>query len=244
MDSKDSGVSPVVGVMLMLAVTIMIAAIVSATAGNFSNTEKKAPSAILDVSIYAHKYYDGYSAPTMIIRHISGNVLQTKDLQIITYYNIPGSSNISRGSLIGETAVKGHSDWGDFSGSEWCGTLFINDQNRFDDGPTVISSGGGNENWFGNASATFRPGDMLVTAAQYSGNENDNDDPINNLHCNPSMKQLFPNVLFIEGDSPGGPCSRSKGVATDQFVQGGVVSVKIIHTPSGQIIYDKDVVIS
>jgi len=66
--------------MLMLAVTIMIAAIVSATAGNFSNTEKKAPSAILDVSIYAHKYYDGagFYAPAMIIRHISGNVLQTK----------------------------------------------------------------------------------------------------------------------------------------------------------------------
>jgi archaeal flagellin N-terminal-like domain len=169
MKSKDVGVSPVVGVMLMLAVTIMIAAIVSATAGNFSNTEKKAPSAILDVSIFAHKQYDGYSSPTMIIRHISGNVLQTKDLQIITYYTIPGSSNISRGSLIGETAVKGHSDWGDFSGSEWCGTLFINDKNRFDDGSTVQSTNGGNENWFGNASATFKPGDMLVTAAQYAG---------------------------------------------------------------------------
>jgi FlaG/FlaF family flagellin (archaellin) len=242
MKSKDVGVSPVVGVMLMLAVTIMIAAIVSATAGNFSNTEKKAPSAILDVSIFAHKQYDGYSSPTMIIRHISGNVLQTKDLQIITYYTIPGSSNISRGSLIGETAVKGHSDWGDFSGSEWCGTLFINDKNRFDDGSTVQSTNGGNENWFGNASATFKPGDMLVTAAQYAGNTDDTDE--NNIHCNPSMKQLFPNVLFIEGDSLGGSCSISKGVATDQFVQGGVVSVKIIHTPSGQIIYDKDVVIS
>jgi len=42
------------------------------------------------------------------------------------------------------------------------------------------------------------------------------------------MDQIFPNVNFGE----------------DEFVQGGVVSVKIIHTPSGQIIYDKDVVIS
>jgi len=105
MDSKYSGVSPVVGVMLMLAVTIMIAAIVSATAGNFSNTEKKAPSAILDVSIYAHKQYDDFSTPAMVIRHISGNVLQTKDLQIVTYYSVPGSSNISRGSIMGEKPV-------------------------------------------------------------------------------------------------------------------------------------------
>ena len=29
----------------------------------------------------------------------------------------------------------------------------------------------------------------------------------------------------------------------DEFPAGSVVTVKIIHTPSGQIIYDKDVVI-
>lgn len=217
MASKDSGVSPVVGVMLMLAVTIMIAAIVSATAGNFSNTEKKAPSAILDVSIYAHKQYDGYSTPAMIIRHISGNVLQTKDLQIVTYYNAPGSGNISRGSLIGEKGVdlKGSS-----AGSDQYGVLFISDDSRFSDSTS-------HANWFGNTSATFRPGDILVTPAQSCGSESSysgNSD----LKDNPGMDLLFPNVNFGNGE----------------FNPGGVVSVKIIHTPSGQIIFDKDVVIS
>jgi len=228
MDSKDYGVSPVVGVMLMLAVTIMIAAIVSATAGNFSSTEKKAPSAILDVSIYAAKSYgegsDAYNVPTMIIRHISGNVLQTKDLQIVTYYNVPHSNgNISRGSLMGEDSI-------DIESSSY-GVLYISNSDPLD-----------HSLWFGNVSAVFKPGDMLVTPAQYC-----NDNVVANdqeLHCNPSMKQLFPNVQFIEGDTLGGSCSKSKGIAIDQFIQGGVVSVKIIHTPSGQIIYDKDVVIS
>jgi len=216
MDSKDSGVSPVVGVMLMLAVTIMIAAIVSATAGNFSNTEKKAPSAILDVSIYAHKQYDDFSTPAMVIRHISGNVLQTKDLQIVTYYSVPGSSNISRGSIMGEKPVNVKGS----SGTTQYGILFIKDDSRFTDPDS-------HANWFGNASASFKPGDILVTPAQSCDNEDAYPgDP--ELKENPGMDQIFPNVNFGE----------------NEFVQGGVVSVKIIHTPSGQIIYDKDVVIS
>lgn len=215
---KDVAVSPVVGVMLMLAVTIMIAAIVSATAGSFSNTEKKAPSAILDVSIYAAKDYGGFYAPTMTIRHVSGNVLQTKDLQVVTYYTVPGSGNISRGSLMGEKSV----DVKNSSGTEQYGILFISDENR-----------GSPETWFGNASATFKPGDILVTPAQYC--ENEDTDAVNTkLHHNPSMDELFPNVNFIKSSSSG----------VDEFSPGGVVTVKIIHSPSGQIIFDKDVVIN
>jgi len=223
MDPKDSGVSPVVGVMLMLAVTIMIAAIVSATAGNFSNTEKKAPSAILDVSIYAHKYYEGagFYAPAMIIRHISGNVLQTKDLQIVTYYNVPGTSNISRGSIMGEKSVEVHTAT---SGTRDYGVLYISGNNTYSDSD--------HSNWFGNASAVFRPGDMLVTPAQSCDNNNPTYtytiDSGQTIHENPAMEELFPNLIF----------------GTNEFSPGGVVSVKIIHTPSGQIIYDKDVVIS
>ena len=153
MKKQDSAVSPVVGVMLMLAVTIMIAAIVSATAGSFSNTEKKAPSAILDVSIYAAKNYgDTFTAPTMTIRHVSGNVLQTKDLQIVTYYTVPGRVISAEDPLSGEILLR------DKRGSLSDGAaLFINDENRFGT-ETVQSLTGGNGNWFGNASATFSPG--------------------------------------------------------------------------------------
>ncbi len=222
MDSKDSGVSPVVGVMLMLAVTIMIAAIVSATAGNFSNTEKKAPSAILDVSIYAQKCYEdpNFCTPAMIIRHISGNVLQTKDLQIVTYYTVPGTSNISRGSIMGEESVDVHTT---NSGIREYGVLYISGNNTYSDSD--------HSNWFGNASAVFRPGDMLVTPAQSCDNDNSAYTYTisgQTIHENPAMEKLFPNLIF----------------GTDEFSPGGVVSVKIIHTPSGQIIYDKDVVIS
>ncbi|MDP3563694.1 MAG: type IV pilin N-terminal domain-containing protein [Methanoregula sp.] len=215
MQGKDAAVSPVVGVMLMLAITVMIAAIVSAAAGGLSGTEKKAPSAILDVTFYAAKDYGGYSMPSMTIKHISGNVLPTKDLQLITYYRTPSGTTV-KGSLTGQVAIKGNDTCTTtFKADKFCGVLFINDENRFGSG-MIQDSDKGYASWFGNASATLRPGDILATPAQLCG-----------ASCNnPSMEFLFPGVNL-----------------NSEFPVGSVVSVKIIHTPSGQIIYDKDVVI-
>ena len=217
MDSLDNAVSPVVGVMLMLAVTVMIAAIVSAAAGGLSTTEKKAPAAILDVSIYAAKDYGGYSIPSMTIRHINGNVLATRDLNLIIYYPSPSRVTI-KGNLSGQYAVRGDNTWANYSSSQYCGVLFLNDENRFGD-ETVQDSDTGHASWFGNASATFRPGDILTTPAQYCGPA---------APRNTGMEYLFPGIDFSD---------------PDEFPAGSVVTVRIIHKPSGQIIYDKDVVI-
>lgn len=215
-DRKESAVSPVVGVMLMLAITVMIAAIVSAAAGGLAATEKKAPGAILDVSIYAAKDYSGYPMPSMTIKHISGNVLQTKDLQLITYYRTPSGQTV-KGSLSGQAAVKGNDTCTSaFKADMYCGVLFIFEEKYGDD--MIRDSDSGYANWFGNASATFHPGDVLATPAQLCGSG-----PTNN----PSMEYLFPGVNF-----------------PSDFPAGSVVAVKIIHTPSGQIIFDKDVVVA
>jgi len=47
---QDDAVSPVVGVMLMLAITVMLAAIASAFAGGFSDTTEKSPQSSLSVT--------------------------------------------------------------------------------------------------------------------------------------------------------------------------------------------------
>ncbi|MDD1686699.1 type IV pilin N-terminal domain-containing protein [Methanoregula sp.] len=49
--NNDSAVSPVVGVMLMLVVTIIIAAVVSAFAGGMTGSEKKTPQATLSAVV-------------------------------------------------------------------------------------------------------------------------------------------------------------------------------------------------
>ncbi len=48
---SDGAVSPVVGVMLMLAVTVMIAAVVSVFAGGFSDTGEKVPQTSFKVRV-------------------------------------------------------------------------------------------------------------------------------------------------------------------------------------------------
>jgi archaeal type IV pilus assembly protein PilA len=215
---NDGGVSPVVGVMLMLAVTIMIAAIVSAAAGGLSGTEKKAPSAILDVTIYSSHDYNGYSVPSMTIKHISGNVLPTKDLSIVTYFRNPSTGMMNKGNLSGQHGVAGDSSWTGYPSSQYCGVMFINDENRFGiKNNPITNANTGNDNWFGNSLATFGPGDILVTPAQFCGPASPR---------NTGMEYLFPGVDFSH---------------PDEFPPGSPVNVRIIHLPSGQVIYDRDV---
>ncbi|MDD1689982.1 MAG: type IV pilin N-terminal domain-containing protein [Methanoregula sp.] len=204
---SDDGVSPVVGVMLMLAVTVIIAAIVSAAAGGLSGTEKKAPSAILEVHFYDNRSYGGgvFSSDTMTIEHMSGNPLQTKDLSIATYFR--NASGLIKGSLMGEKSVP--------VGSQNCGVLYINNPDRFGE-PRQDSGITGYQNWFGNSSAVLMPGDMLVTPAQYFGSSN-----------NTALHQ----ILTIDPD------------ADPAYRAGAVVNVKIVHIPTGQVIFDKDVVV-
>jgi len=203
----DEGVSPVVGVMLMLSVTVIIAAIVSAAAGGLSGTEKQAPSAILKVHFYDNRSYGGgtFSSDTMTIEQVSGNPLQTKDLSISTYFR--NSSGMIKGSLMGEKYVE--------VGSQNCGVLFINNMDRFGD-PRQSTDTTGYQSWFGNSSAVLMAGDVLVTPAQYFGSADN---------------RAINSILNID-------------TATDKdYRAGAVINTKIVHIPSGQVIFDKDVVV-
>jgi len=86
-DDVEQAVSPVVGVMLMLVVTIIIAAVVSAFAGGLSGDTKKAPQAVIDANI-KYNVADGMGDRSTKIdfKLVSGDPLPTKDLSIITYY--------------------------------------------------------------------------------------------------------------------------------------------------------------
>ena len=48
---REEGVSPVIGVMLMIVVTVIIAAVVSAFAGGYANEDAKAPTAVISCKV-------------------------------------------------------------------------------------------------------------------------------------------------------------------------------------------------
>jgi len=79
---QEHAVSPVVGVMLMLVVTIIIAAVVSAFAGGMATGKEKAPQVSLDSHILLTGGMAG--GPSMIIKHMGGDPINTKEVKILT----------------------------------------------------------------------------------------------------------------------------------------------------------------
>jgi archaeal type IV pilus assembly protein PilA len=72
---NENAVSPVIAVMLMLIVTVIVAALVSAFGGNLMQTEKKVPQA----SFSGH--YSQMNGLSMT--HTGGDSLETQDIQVI-----------------------------------------------------------------------------------------------------------------------------------------------------------------
>jgi archaeal type IV pilus assembly protein PilA len=101
---KDSGVSPVIGVMLMLVVVIIIAAVVSGFAGGLmGNNNQKVPQLSLDT----HIVNGGYWTNSYFMMTVTGvdNPIPTKELKIVTSW----SKTLSNGTTItdGKTTVPG-----------------------------------------------------------------------------------------------------------------------------------------
>jgi FlaG/FlaF family flagellin (archaellin) len=89
MKEKDDAVSPVIGVMLMLVVTIIIAAVISGFAGGLVTSQEAAPSASFDVSLTA-KSID------LTVRSLS-EPIRSKDI-VIVLSNAGGTRKLVPGS--------------------------------------------------------------------------------------------------------------------------------------------------
>lgn len=87
--NKEDAVSPVIGVMLMLVVTIIIAAVVMTFASDTTADIETAPIAVLDVAIYENiNSNDGgmfYSHPSFQILYLAGDgKLDTSKMSIVS----------------------------------------------------------------------------------------------------------------------------------------------------------------
>jgi len=224
---KESAVSPVVGVLLMLVVTIIIAAVVSSFAGGLTGGTTKAPTATLDVHVKAAELQGGTSSgdyvPALTIKHMGGDILPTKNLKVTTFFKNQSTSELTQGTVEGEVAVPGRSDWPYYLDTQYCAPLYLNDLNRFGG---AITTNTYHTSWFGNESAIFRPGDILTTSAQYSS-----------YVTNPSVSTRQVNLGL--NNLTGLNCSDSK----TGFDVSKTIKIQVIDKPSGKTIFDKEVTI-
>jgi len=224
---KESAVSPVVGVLLMLVVTIIIAAVVSGFAGGLTGGTTKAPTASLEVHVKAAELQGGTSSgdyvPALTIKHMGGDVLPTKNLKVTTFFKNQSTGELTQGTLEGEVAVPGRSDWAYYLDTQYCAPLYLNDLNRFGSSITTATY---HKSWFGNESAIFRPGDLLTTSAQYSA-----------YLTNPSASSRQVNLGL--NNLTGLNCSDSN----TGFDATKTIKIQVVDKPSGKTIYDKEVTI-
>ena len=205
MKKNEHAVSPVVGVMLMLVVTIIIAAVVSAFAGGLAGTQHSAPKASIDVQILTGAD-DGMGGTTdkMTFTEQSGDSIPTKDLAIVTYYvNKTGTVYKNK-----QTVASAGSDifgYGDLL--HLARVPVVNDQR--------LGLAGGNPKVdFGNY--TWSTGEVLRTV-NTAGTAD---------------------LLAINDTA-----SNEHGIRDPDFGSGSVVDVKVLHIPSGQYLFDKEVVV-
>jgi len=88
----ECGVSPVIGVMLMLVVTIIIAAVVASFATGLAPSAEGTPTAGFDYTIHAGPV-SGDNPPVRVLITASTGEMSSNDLQIITTYTVPNTYN-------------------------------------------------------------------------------------------------------------------------------------------------------
>ncbi|MDD1691024.1 MAG: type IV pilin N-terminal domain-containing protein [Methanoregula sp.] len=193
-----SAVSPVVGVMLMLVVTIIIAAVVSAFSGSLSSGAQKAPSASIDTKLTLANSYT-----TLIFNHLSGDSIPTKDLTIITYFTNKSGYTYKHQQTASSPAIDPYPTIPTYAGQY--SAVFPTNQNMKKYSIYYVP-----EKNFGNY--TWTAGDTLSSSTNFG-------------------------TAALLGMS----WSSSSPLDPD-LKTGSVVDIKILHNPSGQYIYSKEVV--
>ena len=104
---KDDAVSPVIGVMLMLVVTIIIAAVITGFATDLSKDSEKTPTAFFEAQ---------YADDKFTLKHKGGDPIPLKDLQLVLEQGGGVAGGAGQDSIIkvlsganGDLSVRGQS---------------------------------------------------------------------------------------------------------------------------------------
>ncbi|MDD1685806.1 type IV pilin [Methanoregula sp.] len=220
--SRDAGVSPVVGVMLMLVVTIIIAAVVSAFAGGLGGSQQKTPQASLQIKTGWVVGDDGTISTSnydISFEHMGGDAIMTKDTQLITYLTLPNGT-VVRHVQSPTSSYNCMNLYGSVSCTR-APHVYDNQKYGFPCGNAV--TGFQSSAWFGNA--TWMSGDIARTYQMAYTAE------LLGLVPDASMYPTPDNIAITAGID----------VLKECISNHSQIEVKLLHVPSGKYIIDKKV---
>lgn len=229
--TNEEGVSPVVGVMLMLVVTIIIAAVVSGFAGGLASTQQKAPAASFECRI---SNSGGWGTSTFDLLCKSTDVaIPTKDLKLVTMWTM------KNGTVV-RTVITGPSNtpntYYNYT-TEW--NTKYNSPLGFGPGvnQTMYSGSYYPDQHFGNYTLVAGTR-MHNVAAGYTTSTG-------GYGVTPGTRYQYSTGSYDLGptDDPRGVDAMMAILGTDwyQLRPGDVVQVQLIHTPSQKVIFDEKV---
>lgn len=231
--SRDAGVSPVIGVMLMLVVTIIIAAVVSAFAGGMTEGAKKAPTASMNIRISNDGTWGGSNFDVNILA--VSEAIPTKDVKIVTEWK---NSSGSRGgaTITGpDLTTGGNTKYSTKIGDSWA----YNYTSPLGFGPGVsewIASGNYKlPQYYGNYSLMAGTS-MHNSAAGYTA-------VYGGYGISPDTRYTYSAGSYNLGPGQGGVDAMMAILGNTWYTlrPGDIVNVKFIHIPSGQVIYEANV---
>jgi archaeal type IV pilus assembly protein PilA len=225
--TRDSAVSPVVGVMLMLVVTIIIAAVVSAFAGGMGKTTDKAPTVAMECRI-ANGGTWGSSEFDCAVQGTS-DAVPTRDLKIITSWTARdgtkgGATVTGPNSTLPNTRT--HSSGGGSYHS-----------------PLGFGPGVGNTTSTGSYTPDQSYGNYSLIAGTHMHNVPYGYTPAYGGYGVSVDKQY--NYTFGSSYQAGDVDALQAilGNNWDKLRAGDVVKLRMFHIPSGKVIYEKDVTV-
>ncbi|MFA5331584.1 MAG: type IV pilin N-terminal domain-containing protein [Methanoregula sp.] len=237
----EDAVSPVVGVMLMLVVTIIIAAVVSAFAGGLIGGASKSPSLSMDVRVVNTGTYMG-SGFFASVTGVS-DAVSTKDLKIVTAWKTTNRTDNT--PLVG-----GNTSIGGITNSNcWVGmktTAVVNGVVPYGYGSGISGSQDSKaetsgDQFFGNYSliqgttmGAYPYGSASGTAiGGYPGIGDVNGYGVTTAYnYNITSSGTFDTTQID-------PAQAVLGTGWENLRAGDTVNVKVIYIPSGQTIYQK-----
>lgn len=225
-NKSEDAVSPVIGVMLMIVITVVIAGVIAAFGTGMVGNTETAPSVVLDVKIINFdRVLDGaehgnLKGPDFRITHLSGDTLDTGDIEMRFSWDCGDDAcTVASGG-------KHHSTYSAdaISGIQPMVLELAGAPHYTVEGRTVEGIQYGD--------AELEPGYVINTLTKFLGDVTGD----NGQHVgNPYMDQIFNNGRILTKNS-----LEDKGIMKC-LDKGTKVDVSILHIPSNSIIYDKAV---
>jgi len=220
---KNEAVSPVVGVMLMLVVTIIIAAVVSGFAGGLASTQQKAPTASFECRI---SNSGSWGTSTFDLLCKSTDVaIPTKDLKLVTEWTMKNGT-VVRNVITGPSTVP-NTDYSS-SGRYHSPLGFGPGVNQ-----TVYSGNYYPDQHFGNY--TLMAGTRMHNSA-YGYNPS-----YGGYGITPGTRYQYSDGSTWQSATDRDAMMAILGPYWYQLHPGDIVQVQLIHTPSQKIIFDEKV---